>query len=113
MTDRLVTEAFDAIRADSRVPWPSFPNEAAYQRATDATAALRWTLAVMPSHQLEPVAQYLAGLLAKEPVQSGAMWEPHRIAIGLFLLALRELARHEDAPPDPTLTPPWYLTDEL
>lgn len=84
-------------------------SEGDYHRARSATASMCWTLAEMPAEQLEPVAEYLSGLLAREPLRSGPLWEPHRVILGLFLLALRQMASElDEAMSRPDLSPAWF-----
>lgn len=113
-TDTFVVDTVAAIVEDRRVEPPTGGRWEAFRRADDALAPLAWQIAEMPEHQLTPVAEYLAGILDREPLRSKATWEPHRIVLGLFLLALRDVvasiaadeARAAELRRD--LRPAWY-----
>lgn len=112
MAQSLTKRTMELLVEEAQVPIPAIgglASEADYLRVRPHLAALSWTLAEMDAHQLAPVAAHLLGVLNREPLKSGSMWEPHRIVYGLVLLALRDIAAELD--PD-TLTvdliPPWY-----
>lgn len=90
----LGTRILTAIVADQRVPMASLdtPQEAVL-RVRAATQAMDWGMAAMPAHQLVSVGRYLRRLLDTEPLHSDPLYEPQRVVLGLFLLALRDIVR--------------------
>jgi hypothetical protein len=113
-SETFVAEAVAAIVEDRRTPVPSGERWEAYRRADDALAPLAWQLAEMTEHQILPVAEYLAGVLDREPLRSRPTFEPHRIVLGLFLLALRDVVTGLEADEEVArrlgveLRPAWY-----
>ena len=83
-----------AVVADQRVPMASLDTpEEAVLRVRAATLAMDWAMAAMPVHQLVNVGRYLRSIVDQEPVRSDPLYEPQRVLLGLFLLALRDIVR--------------------
>lgn len=67
------------------------PSERVLASVAGELRALTYQVAEMAEHephQLVAAAEYLHGLLGREPLRSGAAWEPQRVVLGLFLLGL-------------------------
>lgn len=93
--------ALTAIAEDRQVGLRGDVDEtgAVYVAVDGELRALTFQLAEMVErepHNVQPVAEYLHGLLEREPMASNPVWEPHRVLIGLFLLGVaNSLARVE------------------
>lgn len=98
------------------------------QRATELTTsyetftavnselnALVWQLAEMAQHephQLVATCDYIHGLLEREPLRSQPMWEPQRVVLGLFVMALAAALAHLElitAEEQAALRPAWNI----
>lgn len=110
--ESLATRSLDAIEKDRRVPMAYGVSRDAYLSVRGETDALAWQLAEMPAHQLHYTAEYLAGLLAREPLRSKPTLEPPRLVLGLLLLALEHVVGrigNDDEASLATLRPPAYV----
>jgi hypothetical protein len=67
------------------------PSQRAYEATAGELRALIYQVAEMAERepdQLVVVAEYLHGLLDREPLRSNPVWEPQRVVLGLFLMGL-------------------------
>lgn len=107
--DELAARSIEAIEADRRVPLAYGVSRDAYLAARGETDALAWQLAEMPAHQLRLVADYLTGLLTREPLRSRPTYEPPRVVTGLLVLALEHIVARLGDDDDASLArPPAY-----
>ena len=115
MTDAtsLADRSLEAIADDRRVPVALLDGttEADYHRTRSALSAFTWQLAAMPAHQLDTVAAYLSPMLAREPLRSSALLEPHRVVLGLLSMALSQMVTELD--PDFTARPVAWFDDAV
>lgn len=93
MTADFAERAVDAIVEDRQVPLRSDIDErgALYLAVAGELRPLAFQVAEMAEHephQLVAAAEYLHGLLDREPLRSNPTWEAQRVVLGLFLLGL-------------------------
>ena len=88
LEDRAVVRA-----TESGTPYETYRAVAEELRAVTYQVA---EMAAHEEHQLVATADYLHGLLEREPLRSNPTWEPQRVVLGLFLMGLTSaLARLE------------------
>lgn len=91
-------EAILEDRAVIRATESGTPYET-YRAVAEELRAVIYQVAEMAAHeehQLVATADYLHGLLEREPLRSNPTWEPQRVVLGLFLMGLTSaLARLE------------------
>lgn len=93
-TIEAIVEDRAVVRAtDGSVPYETYRAVAEELRAVTVQVA---EMAAHEEHQLVATADYLHGLLEREPLRSNPTWEPQRVVLGLFLMGLTSaLARLE------------------
>lgn len=93
MTADFAERAVDAIVEDRRLhsasDWP--PAERVFETVSGELRPLVYQIAEMAEHephQLVAAAEYLHGLLEREPLRSSPTWDAQRVVLGLFLMGL-------------------------
>jgi hypothetical protein len=115
---RFSAETLAAIAESRRVrtasDWP--PAARTYSAVADELRPLLFQVAEMAEHEpdnLRLAAEYLHGLLEREPLRSSPFWAPQTTVLGLFLLGLTNaLARIEAITADERAAlRPGYMRD--
>ena len=94
-----MVEAIVEDRAHTPLRTDRDADEAVFAAVAGELRPLTFQVAEMAErepHQLVAAAEYLHGLLEREPLRSGPTWEAQRVVLGLFLMGLTSaLARVE------------------